>query len=275
MTILDRILPDVRRELDEARAAVPSGEIKRRAAQARPPRDFAAALGAGGFGLIAEVKRRSPSMGEMRAANAAEAAEAYERSPVVRSVSVLTHVTHFGTGMDDLARIAASSSKPVLRKDFILDPYQVYAARAAGADAVLLMANVLSAAQLRDLHALVLDLGMESLFEVHESGEIDALPASARVVGINSRKFKSREGFVAAGQTADEDFTLDFSAFELAANLPAGCIRVAESGVTPETIAPLARHFHAALVGTSLLRDPRGVEEALDDFARALAAGAV
>ncbi|MFM8718910.1 MAG: hypothetical protein ACKOFH_05165, partial [Chthoniobacterales bacterium] len=83
--------------------------------------------------------------------------------------------------------------------------------------------------------------------------------------------FKSREGFVAAGQSSDEDFTLDFGAFELAQNLPAGCVRVAESGVTPATVAPLARHFDAALVGTSLLRDPRGVEAALDEFAAALA----
>jgi indole-3-glycerol phosphate synthase len=272
MTILDRILPDVRRELDAARAAVPPDEIKSRAAAAPPPRDFAGALTARGFGLIAEIKHRSPSMGEMRAGNVAEAARAYEASPVVHAVSVLTNVTHFGTSLDDLAVVAAASTKPVLRKDFILDPYQVYAARAAGADAVLLMANVLSAAQLRELHGLVLELGMEALFEVHEEEEIDALPATARVVGINSRKFKSREGFVAAGHSTDEDFTLDFAAFQLAESLPAGSVRVAESGVTPATVAPLARHFDTALVGTSLLRDPRGVAVALDDFARALAA---
>jgi indole-3-glycerol phosphate synthase len=214
-------------------------------------------------------------MGDMRTENAADAAAAYEGCDVVRAVSVLTNVTHFGSGMEDLETIAAASSKPVLRKDFLLDPYQIYAARAAGADAVLLMANVLDAARLRDLHAVVRELGMESLFEVHEAEEIEALPASARVVGINSRKFKSREGFVAAGQSAAEDFTLDFSAFELAGRLPAGCVRVAESGVTPGTIAPLARHFDAALVGTSLLRDPRGIRAALGDFARALAGGAV
>jgi len=271
MTILDRILPDVRRELDAARAAVPLDEVKRQAESAPAPRDFAAALTAHGFGLIAEIKRRSPSVGDMRAENVTAAAAAYERSPVVRAVSVLTNRTHFGLGLDDLRAITAASTKPVLRKDFILDPYQIYAARAAGADAVLLMANVLSTDQLRDLHEVVLELGMEALFEVHEAGEIDALPATARVVGINSRKFKSREGFVAAGESTDEDFTLDFVAFELAESLPAGCIRVAESGVTPATVAPLARHFDAALVGTSLLRDPRGMEAALDDFARALA----
>ena len=272
MTILDRILPDVRRELEEAQAAVPLDDLKRRAARARPPRDFAGALTAHGFGLIAEVKQRSPSMGDMRAENVVTAATAYEESPIVHAVSVLTNVTHFGSGMEDLAEIAASSTKPVLRKDFILDPYQIYAARAAGADAVLLMANVLSAGQLRDFHELVSELGMEALFEVHEENEIDALPATARVVGINSRKFKSRDGFVPAGHSTEEDFTLDFAAFELAGSLPAGCVRVAESGVTPQTVAPLARHFDAALVGTSLLRDPRGVRTGLEEFARALAA---
>jgi indole-3-glycerol phosphate synthase len=272
MTILERILPDVRRELDEARAAVPLGEVKQRAAAARPPRDFAAALTARGFGLIAEIKQRSPSMGDMRTENVAAAAAAYESSEVVHALSVLTNQTHFGMGMDDLRRLAARSTKPVLRKDFILDPYQVYAARAAGADAVLLMANVLSADQMAALHEVVLELGMEALFEVHEESEIDTLPATARIVGINSRKFKSREGFVAAGQKAAEDFTLDFAAFELAGSLPAGCVRVAESGVTPQSVAPLARHFDTALVGTSLLRDPRGVDAALRDFADALAA---
>ena len=272
MTILERILPDVRRELDEARAAVSLEEIKRLASSARPARDFAGALTAHGFGLIAEIKRRSPSMGDMRGENVAAAAAAYEACGVVHALSVLTNETHFGMGMDDLRSVAAASTKPVLRKDFILDPYQIYAARAAGADAVLLMANVLSAAQMAELHELVLELGMESLFEVHEEKEIDALPAAARIVGINSRKFKSREGFVAAGQNSEEDFTLDFAAFELAESLPAGCIRVAESGVTPQSVAPLARHFDAALVGTSLLRDPRGVEAALRDFADALAA---
>ena len=273
MTILERILPDVRRELDAARAAVPLEEVMERARSARPPRDFAAALTARGFGLIAEIKRRSPSAGDMRAENVAAAAESYGRSPLVCAISVLTNETHFGMGMDEFRAIAANSAKPVLRKDFILDPYQVYAARAAGADAVLLMANVLGADQLRDLHEIVLELGMEALFEVHEAAEIDALPATARVVGINSRKFKSRQGFVPAGENTEEDFTLDFQAFELAESLPSGCVRVAESGVTPATVAPLARHFDAALVGASLLRDPRGVDAALDDFARALAAG--
>lgn len=266
-------MPDVRRELAAAQTVAPIDEVKRRAQDARPPRDFATALRNGGFGLIAEVKRRSPSMGDMRMENVAHAPAAYEACAIVRAISVLTNQTHFGMGIRDLEQIAARSTKPVLRKDFIIDPYQIYAARAAGADAVLLMANVLTAAELADLHALVLQLGMESLFEVHEEGEIAKLPPKAKIVGINSRKFKSQEGFVGRGESADKDFTLDFAAFELFGKLPSGCIRVAESGVTPQTVAALASSFDAALVGTSLLRDPRGVEVALKDFTSALAGG--
>ena len=183
-------------------------------------------------------------------------------------------MTHFGTGTADLASVAFASTKPVMRKDFILDAYQIYEARAAGADAVLLMANVLDAVRMRELYALVHDLGMEALFEIHEEGEIESLPEGARVVGINSRKFKSQAQLASPDDVAGEDFTLDFAAFELAERLPAGCVRVAESGVTPATVAPLARHFHAALVGTSLLRDPRGTAAALEDFGRALAVAA-
>jgi len=271
VTILDRILPDVRRELDAARRTVPLMEIKSRAHAASPPRDFAAALSASGFGLIAEIKHRSPSMGTMRLENVEAAASAYEASPLVRAVSVLTNETHFGTSLDDLAAIAATSTKPILRKDFILDPYQIYAARAAGADAVLLMANVLSSAQMVELYKLVHDLGMEALFEIHEHREIAILPTNARVIGINSRKFKSQTKLVAAGESSERDFTLDFTAFDLAESIPAGSIRVAESGVAPYTVFELTRHFNAALVGTSLLRDPRGVAASLEDFARALA----
>lgn len=271
MTILDRILPDVRRELEEARAAVPLGEMERRAAIARPPHDFAAALAAPGFGLISEVKRRSPSVGSMRAENVAEAPAAYAACPIVCAISVLTNQTHFGGGMEDLEAIARPSAKPVLRKDFIIDPYQIFAARAAGADAILLMANVLGESELRDFHALALKLGMEALFEVHEPEEIAMLPSTARIVGINSRKFRSHDGFVAAGENADKDFTLDYSAFELADSLPSGCLRVAESGISPATIASVVPHFDAALIGTSLLRDPRGLGAALGDFASALA----
>jgi indole-3-glycerol phosphate synthase len=271
-TILDEILDDVRAEVAQAKSTTPLSDLRARLAAAPPPRDFAAALSLPGFGLIAEIKRRSPSVGPMREENVRNAAPAYAASPSVRAVSVLTNRTHFGQGIEDLAAIRAQIPQPVLRKDFFLDEYQILEARAHGADAILLMANVLDAPRLRDFHDLARSLGMEALFEIHTRAEIDLLPATAKVVGINSRKFQSTSGFVGAAGSSDKDFSLEFSAFDLADSLPAGCLRVAESGLSPETLPSVASKFHAALVGTSLLRDPRGIAACLSDFENAIAA---
>ena len=271
-TILDEILADVRVEVAAAKQAVPIAEIRARLADAPPTRDFAEALGQGGFGLIAEIKRCSPSVGPMREENVDAAAATYAASSHVRAVSILTNRTHFGMGVEDLARLRAALPQPVLRKDFFIDDYQILEARAHGADAILLMANVLDATQLRDFHQLALELGMEALFEIHTLDEIAMLPASARVVGINSRKFKSTSGFVGSTGSSQKDFSLEMSVFDLVTHLPAGCLRVAESGLAPETIASVSSKFDAALVGTSLLRDPRGLAACLADFERAIEA---
>jgi indole-3-glycerol phosphate synthase len=271
-TILDEILADVRVEVAAAKQAVPLSEIRARLADAPPTRDFTAALGRGGFGLIAEIKRRSPSVGPMREENVNYAAATYAASNHVRAVSILTNRTHFGMGIEDMSRIRATLPQPVLRKDFFIDDYQILEARAHGADAILLMANVLDATQLRDFHQLARELGMEALFEIHTLDEIATLPKSARVVGINSRKFKSTSGFVGSTGSSQKDFSLEMSVFDLVNHLPAGCLRVAESGLAPETIASVSSKFDAALVGTSLLRDPRGLEACLADFERAIEA---
>ena len=271
-TILDEILADVRVEVAAAKQAVPIAEIRARLADAPPTRDFAEALGQGGFGLIAEIKRCSPSVGPMREENVDAAAATYAASSHVRAVSILTNRTHFGMGIEDLARLRAALPQPVLRKDFFIDDYQILEARAHGADAILLMANVLDATQLRDFHQLALELGMEALFEIHTLDEIAMLPASARVVGINSRKFKSTSGFVGSSGSSQKDFSLEMSVFDLVTHLPSGCLRVAESGLAPETIASVSSKFDAALVGTSLLRDPRGLAACLADFERAIEA---
>lgn len=271
-TILDEILADVRVEVAAAKQAVPIAEIRARLADAPPTRDFAEALGQGGFGLIAEIKRCSPSVGPMREENVDAAAATYAASSHVRAVSILTNRTHFGMGVEDLARLRAALPQPVLRKDFFIDDYQILEARAHGADAILLMANVLDATQLRDFHQLALELGMEALFEIHTLDEIAMLPKSARVVGINSRKFKSTSGFVGSTGSSQKDFSLEMSVFDLVTHLPAGCLRVAESGLAPETIASVSSKFDAALVGTSLLRDPRGLAACLADFERAIEA---
>lgn len=264
-TILDTILADVRSEVAEAKSRVPLAEIQARLADAPPTRDFAAALSKG-FGLIAEIKERSPSVGPMRAENVIEAPAAYSESPLVKAVSVLTNRTHFGMDIHRLSEIRNQIPNPVLRKDFFIEEYQVLEARAFGADAILLMANVLDASSMRRLHELALSLGMEALFEVHTPEEIETLPPAARIVGINSRKFKTHTGFVKTGESSATDFSLDMEAFGLVNQLPASAIRVAESGISPENLASVATRFQAALVGTSLLRDERGIRACLRDF---------
>ncbi len=268
-TFLDIILEDVRDQVDRAKRTRTPQEIRSMVLDAPPPRDFAASL-AEGFGLIAEIKERSPSVGPMRHENVDDAAVAYAESPVVRAVSVLTNERHFGMSVGSLSEIRAKVPQPVLRKDFILDEYQIREARAHGADAVLLMANVLDAPRLKGFHELVLELGMEALFEIHTTDEIATLPATARVVGINSRKFRSQTGFVGTEGSSDIDFSLDLSVFELAGELPGDSLKVAESGISPSAIEGLRETFHAALVGTSLLRDPRGLPACLREFETAI-----
>jgi len=264
-TILDTILDDVRDEVSSAKLLRTPADVRAMCADAGAPRDFHAAL-AGSFGLIAEVKERSPSVGAMRAENVREAAAAYAESPIVRAVSVLTNERHFGMDIFRLRAMRRSVPKPVLRKDFLLDEYQVREARAFGADAVLLMANVLDAARLRGFYDLARELGMEAIFEVHTREEIGSLPADARIVGINSRKFRSQTGFAGADGASEKDFSVDLGVFSLADELPSGCLRVAESGISPATLSGVREHFHCALVGTSLLRDPRGPGACLREF---------
>lgn len=273
-TILDRILADVRIEIDGAKRLRSPADLRAMIADAPPVRPLDDAL-AGSFGLIAEIKACSPSVGPMRAENVAEAPVAYEESPAVKAFSVLTNERHFGGNMERLKEIRGSVSKPVLRKDFILEEYQVREARAFGADAILLMASVLDAARLNGLHELALELGMEALFEVHDEEEVAALPAKARIVGINSRRFKAPEesaGFAAVGGqgSSQKDFSIRLDTFDLVDRLPAGTIRVAESGLDAGNVAAVAEKFHAALVGTSLLRDPAGIRAGLTAFEVAL-----
>jgi indole-3-glycerol phosphate synthase len=278
-SILDEILRDVRRELAEAQRARPLFELRRMIADAPGVRPFAESVRAG-FGLIAEIKERSPSQGPMRPENVAAAPAAYERSPIVRGISVLTNATHFGRGMERLREVKARGTKPVLRKDFLFDEYQVYEARAFGADAVLLMANLLEADELRRLYALVRELGMEALFECHTREQIDQVPADARLYGINSRTFAVSSADYAearrqraAGST--RDLTTDLRQFELVNYLPPRAIKIAESGVQPDAVVALrdVLGYDAALVGTSLLTSSSGVENELAAFERALLCG--
>ena len=268
-TFLEEILLDVRLDLDAAKTKRSPLEIREMVLDAPEVRPLPVALSKR-FCLIAEIKERSPSVGPMRPENVAAAASAYEESPAVAAISVLTNRIHFGMDVGRLAAIRRAGSKPVLRKDFVIEEYQVREARAFGADAILLMANVLDPPRLRGFYELARELGMEALFEVHTEEEISSLPEDARVVGINSRKFKAQSGFVGREGSSETDFSLDYSAFELAEKLPAGILRVAESGLSPRHVIQVRERFDSALVGTALLRDARGIRACLEEFERVI-----
>jgi len=269
-TILDEILVSVMGELEAARRARPLADLRARLRDVPPVRPVRPAL-EGRFSLLAEIKTTSPSVGKMREANVRDAAAVYEDRPVVTMVSILTNMTHFGQDIFTLQKLRGSLTKPVLRKDFIIDEYQIREARAFGADAILLMASVLDASRLRGFYDLARELDLEVLFEVHDPAEIAMLPTDAALVGINSRKFKSREGFTMGQADSGRDFSIDLAAFDLVDQLPEGVIRVAESGLSAANLHVVTGRFEAALVGTSLLRDERGIEAAVLDFERALA----
>ncbi len=230
-----------------------------------------------GFGVIAEIKERSPSHGPMRKENVEEAAMGYEESRIVRAISVLTNHSHFGMSMDRLREVKTGGTKPVLRKDFIFDEYQVYEACAYGADAILLMANLLEPEELQRLYALAKELGMDALFECHTKEQIEQLPADAEIYGINSRTFAS--GTARYGVSAllgklgsSKDLTVDLNRFELGQYVPKRALKVAESGVSVKTIRQVRDElgYNAALIGTSLLKAPHGVRRELELFEQAL-----
>ena len=280
-TILDQILVDVRKELAAAQTERPLAELRRMLADAPPVRSFKNALKQE-FGLIAEIKEKSPSHGPMRRQNVDASATAYEQSKIVRAISVLTNESHFGMSMERLRAVKLGGTKPVLRKDFIFDDYQVYEARAFGADAILLMANLLEAEEMARLFPVARGLGMEVLFECHTREQIEQLPAGAEIYGVNSRTFDARKNILGVGTYgvsallgrlgSKKDLSVDLGRFELGQFVPAHAIKVAESGVSPETVARVRDEleYDAALVGTSLLSASHGLERELVLFEEAL-----
>ncbi|HEU4587246.1 MAG TPA: indole-3-glycerol phosphate synthase TrpC [Gemmatimonadales bacterium] len=239
-TSLTQILDTTRRDLPGLIAR--RGELERAAERAPTPPSFRTALGSGRLALIAEVKRRSPSAGVIRAdLHPAERARAYS-SAGASAISVLTDGPFFGGSLDDLRAVARDVPVPVLRKDFILDEAQIAEARAAGAAAVLLIVRALEAPRLRALLAYARDLGLEALVEVHTRAELDtALGADAAIVGVNSRDLDS--------------FRIDVaSAWELIARVPADRIAIAESGM--HSVDDVERAAQAGadgvLIGTAL-----------------------
>jgi indole-3-glycerol phosphate synthase len=245
--ILDEILEETKRTVGYCRFRLPLADLEKQVAASPAPRSLGKALrSAQGMACIAEFKRRSPSKGFIqRDADVSIVLPVYEAAGAA-AASVLTDTPFFGGSLADLRRARAISQLPLLRKDFIIDPYQVVEARAAGADAVLLIVAALRDQDLRELLAEVHHLGMEALVETHDQGEVErAVDAGARIVGVNHRDLR----------TFDMDMEL---AVRMRPLVPADRLVVAESGIrNADDVRRLrAAGIDAVLVGETLMAAP-------------------
>jgi indole-3-glycerol phosphate synthase len=245
--ILGRIVAAKRLEIEQQRLQTPAVELERQLVSAAPVHDFRAALAAGpGVRLIAEIKKASPSAGVLRADfDPAAIARTYAAAGAA-ALSVLTDGPFFQGSLADLRAVRAAADLPILRKDFLLDRYQLLQARAAGADAVLLIAEILDDAALASLLRESAALGMHALVELYDPANLPRiLDAGARIIGINNRDLRSF--------TTRLEHTL-----ELAPRVPAECVLVSESGIrTADDIQRLAKAgVHAVLIGETFMRAP-------------------
>ncbi len=244
--MLDEIMAYHRDRLPKVMRELPLVDVQALAMTAPPPLDFYAALDRPGLSLIAECKKASPSRGLLLPDyDPVQLAQTYVRGGAA-AISVLTDGRHFQGSLAHLeaVRTALGEAVPLVRKDFIFHPYQVYEARAAGADAILLIAAVLSRTQLHELLALARRLGMEALVEIHDLNELAwVLPLGPRVIGINNRNL----------QTFEVDWN---NSLRLRPHIPAGIHVVAESGIqTPDQVRALRdAGLNAILVGETLVR---------------------
>ena len=245
--ILARILATKRREVDEAKARIPFVQVREQAKAANAPRGFASALRAkvakGKPAVIAEIKRASPSKGLIRADfDPARIAGSYEANGAA-CLSVLTDREYFGGSPDDLRAARAACALPVLRKDFIIDPYQVHESRAWGADCILLIVAALSATDLLALEAEAMGAGLDVLVECHDATELEtALRLRSPLIGINNRNLRTFETRL--------ETTLD-----LVDRVPPERLLITESGIAgPADVARLNRaHVSAYLVGSAFM----------------------
>lgn len=260
MSVLEEIVAGVREDLAARQAAVSEATLLLEA-EARPaPKDPMPAFRAPGLSVIAEVKRRSPSKGDLAAIPDPAALAGEYAAGGADAISVLTEQRRFDGSLADLRAVRAAVATPLLRKDFIVSDYQLLEARAAGADLVLLIVAALDDAILRDLHARARELGLTVLVEVHDEAEIDrALAVGARLIGVNARNLKTLE--------------VDLAVFgRLVSRLPGDVVKVAESGVGG--VADARRYAEEGadviLVGEALVRDgdPRAAVAAMRGVGR-------
>jgi indole-3-glycerol phosphate synthase len=248
MTILDQILADTRALVLRRKTEVPLAALEARAAFRAPTLSLADALRRGGPekppAVIAEIKKASPSKGLIAPDfHPVDTARAYKRAGAA-AISVLTEPTHFQGSLDILATVRHAADLPLLRKDFIVDAYQLVEARAYGADAVLLIAAALEPAELHDLHDAATDLGLECLVEVHSREELDALDLDrVRVLGVNNRDLRTFDVDVERAPRVLED-------------VPDRIMRVAESGLkSADDLAMLRRRgIDGVLIGEAFMR---------------------
>jgi indole-3-glycerol phosphate synthase len=240
--VLERIVRVRRRAVEAAKQSTTEAKLRERAGVAPPTRDFASAVTRDGINIIAELKKASPSRGVLRESfNPAVLAPALEAAGAA-ALSVLTEPEFFQGGLEDLQLVRKLAGLPVLRKDFLLDPYQLYEARAAGADAFLLIGAVLEPDTLQRLLSLGNELGMAALVEVHTELK-QALDAGAEIVGVNNRNLKTFE------------VSLETS-LRLVELIPEECVAVSESGLrSHEDLKRLrAAGFDAFLIGEHLMK---------------------
>jgi indole-3-glycerol phosphate synthase len=244
LNVLERIVSTTREDVQRRRESVPLAQLEAALAQRPAARPFQEALGRPGISLIAEHKRRSPSAGVLRAgATVTEIVQAYERGGAA-ALSILTERSHFGGSLDDLREARAATSLPILRKDFVVDRYQLYESAAAGADAILLIVAALDLDDLHELHREARGLDLDVVVEVHDEIELEhALDVDADVLGLNNRDLG--------------DFSVDIErTYELLSDVPAGKTVVSESGFsTRDQLDDLDRvGIDAVLVGETLMR---------------------
>lgn len=243
--ILEKIVATKRKEVEEAIRLRPLRDLMRKADAAAPTRDFLAALKGGPpIRLIAEVKKASPSKGVIREDfHPVAIAESYVKHGA-SCISVLTDQDYFQGSLDNLVAIRAAVDVPLLRKDFIIHPYQIFEARVAGADAVLLIAECLTRQELRGLYQLVRELGMRALIEFYLPENLDnVLNTDAELIGINNRNLK--------------DFEVDLEhSIRLRRQIPNAKVVVAESGIytASDALHLESNNIQAMLVGESLMR---------------------
>lgn len=244
-TILDEIIENKLREVERSETELPLEKIKQQLSQAPPARDFYEALNPGGnLRIIAEIKRASPSKGIIsNDFDPVRIAKGYA-SAGASALSVLTDEKYFKGSLDYLKQIRDAVETPLLRKDFIMKPYQVYESRLYGADALLLIVSALDQDTLTELLLLTEGLGMNALVEVHDEHEMDrAVLARAKIIGINNRDLKT--------------FTVDLSVSErLSKKAPEGSVIVAESGIRSDEDIRLLRSqgVHVFLIGETFMK---------------------